>query len=289
MSQEEKNKKVGMVISGAFHLLLLLAFLFIIAWREPDPPLPEYGIELNFGVDNAGSGNVQPETPVQPSPVEEEAAPDQVPEEAEEELQETEVTEVAEESSEETPESTENVQESPDVVEQTKTETKEPVPSVEKETRETKKETQNQTKPDQPDDGAQGATGEAETPENVNQGDRVNAQGDQGDEQGSLDARALYGEQGGGGGPALSIVGWTWDKVPDKKDESAESGQVVIDFWIDEDGYVIRTKIVETGVSMAVAKFYEDQLRDITFSKTSSGTVSKPTTKGTVTFSIKAK
>ena len=62
--QEKKNRRAGILTSVGIHAALFLTFFFMMAWRAPNPPLPEYGIELNFGLDNQGSGDVQPETPV---------------------------------------------------------------------------------------------------------------------------------------------------------------------------------------------------------------------------------
>src|SRR5688572_5911369 len=61
---EKANKRKALIYTTAIQLALLVALFFIVAWRAPDPPLPEYGIELNFGMDDQGSGEVQPETPV---------------------------------------------------------------------------------------------------------------------------------------------------------------------------------------------------------------------------------
>jgi outer membrane biosynthesis protein TonB len=58
---EKKNKRIAAITSIGIHVVVFLVFLFAIAWRAPDPPLPEYGIELNFGLDNQGSGNIQPD------------------------------------------------------------------------------------------------------------------------------------------------------------------------------------------------------------------------------------
>src|SRR5688572_6185300 len=61
--QERKNRTIAMITSLGIHGLLLLAFMLMMAWRAPNPPLPEYGIELNFGLDEQGGGEIQPETP----------------------------------------------------------------------------------------------------------------------------------------------------------------------------------------------------------------------------------
>ncbi len=78
-SQEKKNDRLGMGVSLGIHIALLVLFIFLLAWKEPFPPLPEYGIEVSFGLEDAGSGEVQPTTPVNntPEPVEEEPAPEE--------------------------------------------------------------------------------------------------------------------------------------------------------------------------------------------------------------------
>src|SRR5690606_34045857 len=102
-------------------------------------------------------------------------------------------------------------------------------------------------------------------------------------------ARALYGTQGGGGGgPALEIAGWTWDQAPNKKDNSAENGRIVFEFKIDDQGYVVSTRTIESTVSPAVVQFYKDQLQSVTFSQTNSS-APPPMTTGKVTFVIKSR
>src|SRR6185295_9563450 len=63
-NQENRDSKVGILTSLGIHAGLFLALFFMVAWRAPNPPLPEFGVELNFGLDDQGSGDVQPETPV---------------------------------------------------------------------------------------------------------------------------------------------------------------------------------------------------------------------------------
>lgn len=101
-----------MIYSLSIHALVILLFAFLMAWREPNPPLPEYGIELNFGLDDAGSGDTQPLTPAVESENLEDAAP-------EEETIENQETEIPQETTEETIEKTETFEDpiSPDLVE----------------------------------------------------------------------------------------------------------------------------------------------------------------------------
>src|SRR5258706_2878078 len=67
--QFKKNEQIAFVVSVGLHASLFLMFFFLISWRAPYPPAPEYGVVLNYGLDNQGGGEIQPETPVGNSPV----------------------------------------------------------------------------------------------------------------------------------------------------------------------------------------------------------------------------
>ena len=115
--------------------------------------------------------------------------------------------------------------------------------------------------------------------------------GDQGNEDGDVDARALYGKQGGGGGgPDLNLTGWNWDRVPRPDHDSVEfDGKITFEFQVDDKGQVISIKTIPPStVSASLIELYKDELEKATFSQTSSGTA-PPITNGKVTFIIKAK
>ncbi len=291
--KERKNRITGIAVSVAMHVLLLVLFMFILAWREPDPPLPEYGIELNFGMEEQGSGEVQPETPVTEESTEEEAQPDEanveeVPEEIIEEA--VEAIEPVEEVVEEVVEQpVPNKQESPEVIKEVKETPKEEVKPKPVEKKEEKKPEPVKTEPVKTEQttGAK-EEGKADTPAKKSEGDDAQAVGDKGEPEGELNADAIYkGKPGGGSdGPALNIVGWIWDEVPRKKDASSENGTITFEFTIDEDGYVIAVRTLQRSVSPSVAKFYEEQLQKTTFSRTGTGAIKPGNTKGTVTFNI---
>lgn len=314
--QEKKDEKVGIAISVGLHALLLLLFFFIMAWRAPDPPLPEYGIELNFGLDNAGSGTEQPVTPARESKVEE--AQPQQPESQPEPVQEQVVKEpavapeVVTAKNDAPAEAVTQPEPSPVTREEIKKPEpkKEPVKEPKKEAtkaiaetepakepvkEEPKKEPVKEPVKEEPKkETAKPALFPSENKSaettNANQGDRAGTVGDQGSKEGSLDSRALYGEQGGGqGGATLSIAGWRWDEAPNKRDQSAENGKIVFRFKIDDEGYVIEANTIETTVSPKVTQFYREQLLRTTFSPTSDNAIPAPTTAGTVTFVIKAR
>lgn len=293
---EEKNRRIGIAVSVGTHLLLLLLFYFLLAWKAPNPPAPEYGIELNFGMDDAGYGEVQPQSPV--ASQESEIPETQAEEAASEPVENTEPATVENVSPSEAAQSEVVTQPepSPAVVEKV-TEPK-PQPKEEKKPEKTqpKKETKPVEEPKKADNrslfpGSDANNADQERAgEQANQGDREGATGDQGNPQGSVDSRALYGEQGGGqGGAFLNIAGWQWDAAPDKKDESNESGRIVFKFTIDQDGYVVNIQTVESNVSPRVTQFYKAQLQNTTFSPTETGALPAPQTTGTVTFIIKSR
>lgn len=265
----------------------------MIAWREPNPPYPEYGIEVNFGLDEVGSGDDQPTTPVNETENIEEAKPEeQVVEEVVEETdaettsEEVEESEVASES-----EVIQQPTESPDVIEEKEKEQVTPTPVEEEKEEEVEKPKEvKQPIVYEKKDGADGKDGEASTAKDANHGDNTDQVGDKGNEEGTLDARTLYGNKGGGdGGPALNITGWTWDSTPNKKDPSDENGKVVFKFSIDGSGQVTSVIPEQYNVSPAVMNFYKQQLLLTTFSQTDPNVTPLPRTTGTVTFIIKSK
>ncbi len=272
-SRERKNKTVALFTSLGIHLAVLLSFLFMMAWRAPNPPLPEYGIELNFGLDDQGAGDIQPETP---------ASSEEVP--AEEPPTDETSTEPVEEKEEESKPVEEIVEqpvskeESPVVVKETK---KEIVvkPVKEDAKKEDKKEVKvADTKPSE-DKG---------NPKLANQGDDKNKVGDKGSEEGSLDAKALYGKQGGGGGGVgLDLAGWNWDEIPKPNIPNNElNGKIIFEIKVDENGEIISYKVLEKTLSIEAEKACKEAIEKLTFSKKSGAAVPDVST-GKISFVVR--
>ncbi|MEP4669881.1 MAG: hypothetical protein ABJZ91_14165, partial [Cyclobacteriaceae bacterium] len=98
MEKDKKYKRAGWLTSVLVQIGMLLLFYFLIAWKEPFPPIPTYGIELNFGLDQSGRGS-EPVTS-QNQPVEE--SEETIEETLEDNIEETTPEESTEESVEET-------------------------------------------------------------------------------------------------------------------------------------------------------------------------------------------
>lgn len=285
--QEKKNRLIGIWTSVGVHAGLFLVLFFVIAWRAPDPPLPEYGIELNFGLDDQGSGEIQPEQPVgnageSPSS---EAVAEQVPEQSAETPAAT--SEPAEEN-DVTPVPSKT--ESPVTVKETKkpvVESKEPAKA------EAKAPTKEATSTTPAETTKEATTTEAtQKGEAASQGDDTNKTGDKGSEEGKLDAKALYGTPGGGGGGTgmnLQMTGWTWadePAIPQLPDN--ENGRIVFEIECDENGDITGITSVERTLSPKAEQLLKDMIRKNSLVRTSGGKVPERS-KGRFVFVLRTK
>ncbi len=277
-TEEKRNKNVALALSVLIHGLLLLFFIFTMAWRAPNPPLPEYGFELNFGTDPAGSGIQQP---LQPSGAEtsgqQQPQPEQVPEQ------------------EPTPAVDSRTDEKP-----VDSKLESPVPVKEERKEETKK-TERVTEKSEQKTLAKENTGAAdkkETPANplatytgkpASQGNKPKATGDQGNPEGKPDAKALYGPPGGGGGgPQLNLAGWTWDYIPTPNVPDNESGRIVFKIWVNAEGELERFEVIERSVSLEAERACREALEKLTFTR-KDGVAIPAISEGTITFVIRAR
>jgi outer membrane biosynthesis protein TonB len=281
--EEKKNKKIGLITSIGIHAGLVILFILMMAWRAPNPPLPEYGIELNFGLDSQGSGEVQPETPPNESEtIEEQQSSEENVEKTEEAVEEVspEVTQVTEQPVSKI--------ESPVSVTEVKKESK-PVPKVEEKTKEKKQpevvKAEEKLLATYPADGKK-----EEGTAKANHGDNPNTVGDRGSKEGSLDAKALYGKQGGGGGgPALDLAGWNWDQIPNPAIPNNESdGKIEFEIKVDENGDIIGYRVLERSLSIDAEKACRDAISKLTFTK-KAGAVVPAVSVGKITFVVRTR
>jgi periplasmic protein TonB len=289
--QEKKNKRIALFTSIGIHALLLIAFFLMMAWRAPNPPLPEYGIELNFGMDQTGGGEIQPETsPGTPeqnnAPQEEEKVESTQPKE---QVKEEVVTEKAVEpvvSKIESPVvvKEEKKEQPKEVVKEKVVETKPKVTPKEEVKKEDKKEvTVTEEK------GTDAKKGDPTT----SQGDDAGKQGDKGNPEGKLDAKALYGNQGGGAngdkGFGLSMSGWAWasePRIPTLPDN--EDGRIEFEIECDDNGDIVGITTLQRGLSPRAEQLLKAEIMRNSLMKTSSGDA-PARSKGRVVFILKTK
>ena len=284
--EEKDYRKYGLIGTVVVHAALLALFL-LIAFTGPNPPLEGgSGIELNYGLDAEGSGDIQSMAQANESQNREDSKPASSAEERTPTPQETpqeKVEEIREEKIitgvDDAPVAVKDVEKA-----KTREEPKEEVKAVEKpKSLYPGKSVQN---------GANGVAGNSNQATGNNNGDRDGKVGDQGNPEGSLDAKALYGKPGKGGpgnGPGLNMPGWAFDRPPKPDDNSNESGRIIFDIKIDKDGTVTYCGVRESNVSPALTKLYKDAVTRSTLSPTNASGAADVGASGTVTFIIKAR
>ena len=273
--KEKRNKQIALITSVGIHGALLLIFLFLVAWRAPNPPLPEFGIELNFGLDDQGDGEVQPvEKSGSELPTIDEAIPDEA--KSQKEVVEKEKTE----------EPVVSKLESPVVVEEVK---KEPIIEKPKEkiAQTNPKELKNEVK----DEPVAKVTETKKGQDLPSHGDDPGKKGDKGNPQGNPDAKALYGKQGGGGGEGidLSMSGWSWaskPEIPTLPDN--EDGRIEFEIECDESGEIVGITTLKRGLSLLAEQLLKAEISKNSLIRTSGGKVPERS-KGKVVFVLKTK
>jgi len=278
---KDKDRRRGIVATTLVHLTILFA-LFFLALRTPLPLPGEEGVEVNFGYDEQGYGEIQSESappesqPTLPPPQEQpqlaepepeiiDPEPEAVEPEpviAEEEIitQETEEAPVIEEKTEEVEEEPEPKKEEPEEIIEEKKEP-EPVkeePEVEPEdkpvdssyiadTEEAVEEVVEEPKPVVNQRAIYPGTSKNKS--GTNQGITQGA-GDMGKPQGYKDSDKYDGRGGEGNGPSFSL-GERGSKYLDQPSAKFnEVGTVRISIWVDREGKVVKAQVSPQGTTI---------------------------------------
>lgn len=284
--------------------LLLLMFVFIKLTRMTPPIAPmELFLEVNYGVDNVGSGNIQtfnkandskvaenmkrgeeektknvvtPPKPTPPTPQPTKAttktkAPERV------------ITSKAEESS------VKEV-ERPETKNTPAASTK---PAVESTPAKVEPKINNDAlfkKSTGANSGSNGTNGTKEGIGGNNNGNDASGVGDKGVKEGSLYSKNYEGSGGGGGSNVgYSLAGWRWKRAPVVNDKSDATGQIIFKIIVDSNGRVKNVITQSTTVTdYAVVNKYKDAVRALTFERSTSASAPSEST-GTITFKISSK
>lgn len=89
--------------------------------------------------------------------------------------------------------------------------------------------------------------------------------------------------------PFLELHGWVWDYKPEPNDDTDETGMIIFEIKIDNNGEVVGVKTIEKTISALLEKVYRESLERLSFSKTSAEAKYAPSYTGKVTFIIKEK
>ena len=109
--------------------------------------------------------------------------------------------------------------------------------------------------------GSNGTIGKASGTGGNNNGDDADGVGDKGNPNGKIDAKSLYGKPGGSNsGVALNVSGWAFGNSKLDKDESDEGGKIIYQIRVDEDGNIVSARPIQQTVSPSVEAFYRRQV-----------------------------
>lgn len=285
--RDRKNKQIAFLVSATIHTGLFLTFFFLISWRAPYPPAPEYGVELNFGLDNQGGGEIQPDVPVG-NPNAEDKSQDQKADDKKadvEPVKETPQPEAAEKKDDKI-----ISDETSEVEVKAKKNKPEDKP---KEKTESKKDKPEEVKPVVEKKAVYtGTAGEKKGETNQSHGDDPGKTGDKGSPEGKLDAKALYGKPGGGGGGdgfGLAMSGWEWASQPKSPEiPDNENGRIVFEIECDENGDIVKITTLDRGLSLKAEQLLKAEIQKNSLIRTSNGKV-PARSKGQVVFVLKTK
>lgn len=273
-SEEKKNKRIGMIVSAVVHALLLLLIYFVMAWKPQIPPPPEYGIEMNFGTSDVGSGDIS--TRAQPNDSEETEDSKPAPEQPEVQQVQPQPTPPVERNE---PVRTTTAESDVSVKEEVK-----PAPTP-KPVEEKKPIDQRAVFPgkSKTNEAGTGEAGKSNKPAGGGDGDD-NVKGNKGSRDGDPNTMGR-----GRGGSSLDMPGWRFEVAPATDPYENESGRIVFRITINNDGEIERIERVESNVSGAVERWYRDQLYKTTFIRTTASTSTERGATGTVTIIIRSR
>lgn len=284
---DQRSKRVGLIASLAVHGIIALLLFLMVAWKAPDPPLPDFGIEINLGFADTGDGEVQPQTEVGDEGVSEESAAQQQKTSPQEEVKEESIEEQKQEevvTDESNPVSVK--EETKEVKEEVK---KEPMKEVVKPAPKEEQKVVKEEAVFTPKEATDKTTAQKKG-ENLSQGNDKNTTGDKGQPDGTLNPDAAFtgfkGGGAGGSGTGLDLAGWKWDRKPDPKLPENESGRLIFEIEVDEHGEITKLVSIERGLSAQAEKICRDEILKLTFSQTGANVPS--VSKGKITFVVKA-
>ncbi len=271
---QRTNRVPALAGTVIFHLALLsIFFISMVKMPEPVATGGGDGIVLNYGTDMEGSGDVQTTAKAADTQNTEDSAPSNAEPQTQPEPATPEP--VQEQVAETPPTLTSEAEETVavPVVEKPKKE----VVAVKESPKTTPKPTTNPAATYNPNAGGNGTRGTSNLATGNNNGDRSGKVGDQGDRNGSLDSKALYGTNGNGtggsGGGALEMVGWKWISKPKVSDASNATGVLVFKIRVDADGTVsgiVKDASRSTFNDPAAESAYKDAIERTEFERTSS-------------------
>jgi outer membrane biosynthesis protein TonB len=301
-AQEERKKRITAALTTlGVNVVVFLILFFAAAWKSAGSGEGQYpGIEVNLGYDDQGSGDDQPDRPIGNEEATDDENPPAQPAEEEPELETPQQAPVEELPETKIVQPTTVTDPNSDVeIPEEKKEVKPVEKPVEKKPVEKPIEQKPIEKPKVVDKNAvypgkttsanstTGGTGTGKQGTSGNEGDDIGKQGDKGVEGGTVGAQTYQGRPGGGDGGTLDLYGWEWDNIPKPNITDNETGRVVFEIEVDENGDLLGYRKESGSVSAAAERACIAAIQKLTFSKKSGAKV-PPVSKGRITFVIRA-
>lgn len=300
-----EHQKKALLISSVLYLLFLAALFFFKIMQLPKEEEMALGVDLNYGIDLTGYGNIQTTNKANNSPNNYDVKPADKSTETKPQVQKTvtpssRVTKTTQtvkpNNSKASAVITSEADDSPVTVKKTTStstpskSTTTPTPVVSEPVKPARSVDQGSVmKKSGTGSTSNGTTGTRDGIGGNNNGDgKPGAVGDQGDPRGTLDGKSLYGNpgSGGSGGASVSISGWNKKNLTLPKDNTSETGRIVFEVTVDSRGDVVSIVTKQSTVSPSVTDFYKSYLqRRLSSYLTPQGTP-PPRSKGTITINI---
>ncbi|MGR3809525.1 hypothetical protein [Jiulongibacter sp. NS-SX5] len=277
INNKDIRNKALMISAGLYTLFIASLIFFKIIYEVPEEEIA-MGVDLNYGIDLTGYGDLQTTNKASTSP----NAYDVKPADNSSSNKASAVSQPAVPQPNTSRNSTKQAaQKTPQVI----TSEAEPTPVTMKKTPTQKSSSKSSsTSPVSPapprparsvDQGSvmkrngsgsnsNGTTGTRDGIGGNNNGDGApGAVGDQGDPRGTPDGKSLYGNPGSGGsGSSISgLSGWRKKALSIPKDASSETGRIVFNVTVDDRGDVISIQVRSTTVSPSVTNYYKTYIQ----------------------------
>ncbi len=255
-TKERQRQTIALLLSITISLCtILILYLIKINFFEYPPADFEYGMQVSYGTDDAGSG--ESAVPIQDFINTENNADNQNDQSSTENV----------ESAEESPISETKV--NTNKIENTKPSNK---PNNE----------QNQSPPKK-------VTKTDDKPAKDGQGNDPNQTGNKGKENG-INQQGLYEGNGGNGGSSLSLSGWRWEAEPIVQENSNVEGTIIFDVLADANGEFIYVKPRYPGTTVTDRDLIEKYRKAVlTAILVSDGSKTASQARGIVTYVLKSK
>ena len=291
-AEERKARNIGIVVGSIIFAALIFFLMNLVVWRPTMEPITDYGMEINFGTDDFGSGDTQSKAPANLNESLDEAKP------APEVIEQVEQNEVIQQNTpvQESNEIVDNTEVPDQIVATTDAQVEESVEAVPEEKVVEKEEVKTEAKEEKVEEKKQevnpattlGGTGTADENKQNSNGNTTGT-GDMGKQNGSLNSDALLGG-GGQGGSSLDMPGWNWEAPPSVNDQSSVTGKIVFEVKIDDEGEVISASRVYSDIAdRNVISKYKNAVMDLIFEQENASVNPPRITTGRITFVITAR